>query len=153
MKRYILDTNLYIEAARNRDRAEELARFVSNHLPFLHLHAVVAQELLAGAVDAGRVRLVERGLIRPFEQRARLVTPSFGTWKRAGSIMARLVQTKQISPGGFGRSFVNDCLLAASCREGGLTLITRNTRDFELIRGVEVFEVVAPWPATGSADG
>lgn len=146
MKRYVLDTNLYIEAGRNRDRAEELARFVSAQLPLIHMHAVVAQELLAGAVDAGKTRLVERGLVRPFEQRGRVVTPSFGTWKRAGSIMARLVQTKQMSPGGFGRSFVNDCLLAASCREGGLTLVTRNTRDFELIRGVEEFELVGPWP-------
>ncbi len=146
MKRYVLDTNLYIEAGRDRVWAEELSRFVSAHLPFIHLHAVVAQELLAGAVDPGKARLVESGLVRPFETRGRVVTPSFATWKRAGSIMARLVQTKQMSPGGFGRSFVNDCLLGASCREGGLTLITRNTRDFELIRGVEEFELAAPWP-------
>jgi len=146
VKRYVLDTNLYIEAGRDRDWAEELARFVSAHLPLIHLHAVVAQELLAGALDAGKARLVERGLVRPFEKRGRVLTPSFGTWKRAGSIMARLVHTKKMSPGGFGRSFVNDCLLGASCREEGLTLITRNTRDFELIRGVEEFELAAPWP-------
>ena len=111
MKRYVLDTNLYIEAGRDRDWAEELARFVSAYLPLIHLHAVVAQELLAGALDAGKARLVERGLVRPFEKRGRVVTPSFGTWKRAGSIMARLVHAKKMSPGGFGRSFVNDCLL------------------------------------------
>lgn len=146
MKRYVLDTNLYIEAARDRDWAEELARFVSAHLPLVHLHAVVAQELLAGAVDAEKARLVERGLVRPFEKRGRVVTPTFGTWKRAGTIMARLVQTKRMSPGGFRRSFVNDCLLGASCREEGLTLITQNTRDFQLIRGVEEFELAAPWP-------
>jgi len=146
VKRYVLDTNLYIEASRDRDWAEELAGFVSAHLPLIYLHAVVAQELLAGAVDAEKGRLVERGVVRPFEKRGRVVTPAFGTWKRAGSIMARLVEAKRMSPGGFGRSFVNDCLLGASCREEGLTLISRNTRDFELIREVEEFELAAPWP-------
>lgn len=146
MRRYVLDTNLYIEAIRDRDAAEALGRFVSTRLPVIHLHAVVAQELLAGAVSARRARLVERGLVRPFEKRGRVVTPTFGTWKRAGSIMARLVEAKRMSPGGFGRSFVNDCLLGASCREEGLTLITRNTRDFELIREVEDFDLVVPWP-------
>lgn len=89
---------------------------------------------------------MERGLVRPFEKRGRVVTPTFGTWKRAGSIMARLVEAKRMSRGGFGRSFVNDCLLGASCREEGLTLITRNTRDFGLIREVEEFDLVDSWP-------
>jgi hypothetical protein len=43
-------------------------------------------------------------------------------------------------------SFVNDCLLAASCREQGFTLITKNHRDFEIIRKVEDFEVRKPRP-------
>lgn len=146
MKRYILDTNLYIEGGRDRSFAEELSRFVALQLPFIHLHAVVAQELLAGAVDPSRARGVEERLIRPFERRGRVVTPGFGTWKRAGSIMSRLVQEKRMSPGGFGRSFVNDCLLAASCREQGFVLITKNTRDFEIIREVEDFEMREPWP-------
>lgn len=146
MRRYVLNTNLYIEGGRDRSWAEELARFVSLHLPFIHLHAVVAQELLAGAVDRTKERRVEERLIRPFEKRGRVVTPGFGTWKRAGSIMSRLVQQKRMSPGGFGRSFVNDCLLGASCREEGLVLITRNARDFELIQEVETFEVTEPWP-------
>lgn len=146
MKRYILDTNLYIEGARDRSAAEDLARFLSLNLPFVHLHAVVAQELLAGAVDPSRERGVQERLIRPFEKRGRVVTPGFGSWKRAGSIMARLIQDKRMSPGGFGRSFVNDCLLGASCREQGFVLITRNVRDFELIREVEGFEVTEPWP-------
>lgn len=51
-----------------------------------------------------------------------------------------------MSPGGFGRGFVNDCLLGASCREQGLVLITLNLRDVALIQEVEPFEVLAPWP-------
>ncbi|TVP78231.1 MAG: type II toxin-antitoxin system VapC family toxin [Gemmatimonadales bacterium] len=146
MKRYVLDSNLYIEAVRDAGRAEELKRFVAQCLPSIYLHAAVAQELLAGAVDHRRARLIEESLIRPFERRERIITPRFGTWKRAGRIMARLVQEKRMSAGGFGRSFVNDCLLGASCREDGFALITRNTRDFKLIQHVEPFDVVEPWP-------
>ncbi|CAN5737533.1 hypothetical protein BH23GEM7_BH23GEM7_39360 [soil metagenome] len=147
MKRYVLDTNLYIRADRDQSFAEELDRFVSAFLPSVSLQAVVAQEMLAGAIDARRQKLILESLIEPFEKRRRVVVPRFGTWKRAGAIMARLVQRKLMSPGGFGRSFVNDCLIAASCREEGLTLITSNGEDFSLIRRVEVLEVVEPWPA------
>lgn len=61
--------------------------------------------------------------------------------------MARLAQRRLVSPGGFGRSFVHDCLLAASCREEGMTLITSSVEDFALIRRVEAVDVVEPWPA------
>ncbi|TVP54223.1 MAG: type II toxin-antitoxin system VapC family toxin [Gemmatimonadales bacterium] len=147
MRRYVLDSNLYIDAARNPERADELRRFVAQYLPVIYLHAVVAQELLAGAVDHRRAKLIEDNLIRPFEKRERVVTPRFGTWKRAGRIMAQLVHKKRMSAGGFGRSFVNDCLLGASCRDDGFALITRNVRDFALIQEVERFDVVEPWPA------
>jgi predicted nucleic acid-binding protein len=146
VRRYVLDTNIYIRADRDERWAEELDRFTSAVLPFISLHAVVAQEMLAGALDRPRERLIQDSLIAPFEKRRRLVVPGFGTWKRAGVILARLVQRKLVSPGGFGRSFVNDCLLAASCREEGLVLITSNVADFALIRRVEAVEVVQPWP-------
>lgn len=147
MTRYVLDTNLYIRADRDREWAEQLDRFVSAHLPSISLHAVVAQEMLAGAIDARRERQVQQSLIEPFEKRRRVVVPGFGTWKRAGVVMGRLVQRRLMSRGGFARSFVNDCLLAASCREEGFVLITNNVEDFALIRRVDAVEVVEPWPA------
>ncbi len=146
MKRYLLDTNLYVQAVRDVNWAEALRRFVSSNLPSIHFHAVVAQELLAGAVDARRMKQVEERLIRPFEKRGRVVTPGFGTWKRAGRIMSELVQRGRMSRGGFSRSFVNDCLLAASCREEGFVLITMNVRDFQLMQEVAHFEASDPWP-------
>jgi predicted nucleic acid-binding protein len=147
VKQYVLDSNLYIEADRDESAAEEMDRFLMRFLPSVHLHGVVAQELLAGAIDARREKLVHDSLIEPFERRGRVVAPSFGAWKRAGGIISRLVQQKRLSPGGFNRSFMNDCVLAASCRESGLTLVTRNVKDFNLIRKVESVEVVGPWPA------
>ena len=146
MKRFLLDTYLYVQAVRDENWAEGLSRFVSSNLPSIYFHAVVAQELLAGAVDARRMKDVEEKLIRPFEKRGRVVTPGFGSWKRAGRMMSRLVQEGRMSRGGFSRSFVNDCLLAASCREDGFVLITMNLRDFELVQEVAHFEASAPWP-------
>ena len=146
MKRYVLDTNLYIRADRDEDWAEEMTRFVAAFLPSLYLHGVVAQEILAGAIDAKREKLIQDSLITPFARRRRLVTPTFGAWKRAGSIMAHLIQRKVMRPGAFGRSFANDCLLAASCRMQGMALITNNLNDFALIRRVEDLEVLEPWP-------
>ena len=146
MTRYVLDTNVFIAADRDPEWARALERFSMTHLPFLHVHAVVAQELLAGAVDRRREKLIEESLVAPFEGRGRIVTPSFRAWKEAGRILARLVQKKLLSPGGFKRSFLNDCLLAVSCREEGLTLVTRNREDFDLIRRVHVFSYAEPGP-------
>lgn len=59
------------------ERAEELIRFQSAFLPFARLHAVVAQELLAGAVNTKRGRQIHEFYIALFEARERVVTPSF----------------------------------------------------------------------------
>ncbi len=75
MKRFLLDTNLYLTAVRDKNWTQELSRFVSSNLPSIDFHAVVAQELLAGAVDARWMKQVEDKLIRPFEERGRVVTP------------------------------------------------------------------------------
>jgi len=144
--KYALDTNLYISAIRDAASGEALERFSSEHLPSLHLHAVVVQELLAGAVDVRRERAIQASLISPFERRGRIVTPSYRAWRRVGEIIARLIQRKLMQPGGFPRSFQNDCLIATSCREAGITLVTHNIRDYELIQKVEPVDVVPPWP-------
>lgn len=146
MRRFVLDTNLYIEAARDRTRAEELAQFSSAFLPSLYLHAVVVQELLAGAVSAEWRREIERVIVGPFERRGRIIVPSYRAWKRSGEIVAELIAKKKIPPGGMSRSFMNDVILAASCKESGLILVTRNVRDFERIATVEDLNVVKPWP-------
>lgn len=146
MPRFVIDTNLYVEADRDLARAEELERFSTAYLPFIHFHAVVAQELLAGAIDRRREKLVEESLIQPFERRGRVLTPSFAAWKAAGRILSQLVQRKLMSPGGFKRSFLNDCVLAASCREVGATLVTLNRDDFRIIEKVMRFEFQEPWP-------
>lgn len=146
MRRYCLDTQLYIEAARDRSRADELKAFVSEQLPFLLLHSVVVQELMAGATTPRWRKEIADGVVRPFERRGRLLTPSHAAWKRSGEIVAELVKAGAQSAGGLRPSFTNDALLAASCREAGVVLITRNAKDFAAIGKVEAFTCVAPWP-------
>jgi predicted nucleic acid-binding protein len=144
--RYVLDSNLYIDAARDRQKAHDLAEFVSAVLPYLHLHAIVVQELLAGAISKRWQREIEEGLLSPFERRGRVVVPSFRAWKRSGEIVAELLRKGKLSRDGTRPSFLNDVLLAASCREAGVILLTRNKRDFARIAEVEPVRFGAPWP-------
>ena len=146
MRKYVLDTNLYIEATRNDEAADALEVFYVRFLPYVHLHSVVAQELLAGAVTSSLARLTETAYIEPFERVGRVITPTHRTWKRAGGIVARLLRERRLSPAGIARSFVNDCLLAASAREHGFVIVTRNMDDFDLIRSVEPLQVLSAWP-------
>lgn len=146
MPKYVVDTNLYIEATRSEEAADDLNAFYARSLPRIHLHSVVAQELLAGAVRPSLEHRLYEEIIYPFEAVGRVLTPTHWSWKRAGEIMARLVREKRLSPGGFLPSFPNDCLIAASAREHGFVLITRNMRDFELIGSVEPVQALPPWP-------
>ncbi len=146
MTKYVLDTNIFVRADRDAAWAEELVAFYRTFLPVTFLHAIVVQELLVGAVDARRGRAVYEGYVAPFETRRRIVTPSYASWRRSGDVVAALVQRRRVSPGGFGRSFLNDVLLAVSCREAGVVLVTANVGDFSRIRMVEPFQFVPPWP-------
>lgn len=144
--KYVLDTHLYIEATRSPARNRDLVAFFTRYTPSIHLHSVVAAELLAGAVASGLEERTRRSFLAPLEAVGRVLTPSHTAWKRAGAALARLVRDGVVRPGGFGRSFFNDCVIAASAREHGFTLVTANRRDFERIARVEPFYFTEPWP-------
>jgi predicted nucleic acid-binding protein len=142
-RRYVLDTNLYVDALRSERGRNALGAFHDAFAPFLHFSAVVAQELRAG-VTADAAATLDAALFAPYERRGRLITPSYDAWKEAGRVLAELVAPAQWRS--VTRSFVNDVLLAMSCRESGAVLVTANTRDFARIASVRRFEFVAPWP-------
>ena len=142
-RRYAIDTSLYIDALRTDEGRAALNAFHIAFAPFIHLNGVVAQELLAGVRGRDAASL-EASIVVPFERRNRVVAPTYLAWKEAGSVLSALV-----SPSGWrdvSRSFVNDVLLAMSCREAGLVLVTRNSRDFARIARVRRFDFVPPWP-------
>jgi predicted nucleic acid-binding protein len=146
MTRYVLDTSLYIDATRRPEGNRELVEFFTRHTPRVFLHSVVAGELLAGATSQGLERRTRRAFLAPLEAVGRVITPSHEAWKRAGAILAELVRGGVLRPGAFGRSFFNDCLIAASAREHGFVLITANTSDFHRISSVEPLPFQKPWP-------
>jgi predicted nucleic acid-binding protein len=140
-RRVALDTHLYIDAQRTDDGAAALEAFVAARTAFVTLSAVVAQELRTGARSAALAEWVEHEILGPYERRGRLFVPTYWAWKEAGRILARLAGAAPPP-----RSFVNDVLLAMSCRESGVVLVTANVRDFERIAKVTKFAFVAPWP-------
>jgi predicted nucleic acid-binding protein len=124
-----------------------LAAFQRRYAPFLFQHSTIAQEILVGARDEPGYHEYYEDWVAPFEDLGRIITPSHGAWLRAARIVARLVERGDLSPGGFRRSFLNDCLISASAREHGFVLVTDNTADFARIRQVEPrLRYTSPWP-------
>ena len=147
MAKFVVDTNLYVEAITTDNGNAALAAFQRRCAPFLFQHSTIAQEILAGARNEADYREFREDWVAPFEDLKRIITPSHSTWIRAALIMARLVERGHLSPGGFSRSFLNDCLIAASARDHGFILVTRNTGGFALISRVERgLRYQEPWP-------
>jgi predicted nucleic acid-binding protein len=133
---YVIDTNLYIRALRNPAFATELESFQRTALARLWLSAVVIFEVMVGALSDAHTDAFERWLVRPFHSRNRVLVPDAASWR----LVARMEREIR-SMGGFDRklqqrSFLNDMLIAATCRQTGATLLTANSADFELLNRV-----------------
>ncbi len=144
-RKFALGTNLFISGLRQAEAKAQLQAFHSAFAPFEYLSAVVGHELRAGTRSRDDLRLLERHILEPFERRGRVLTPSYAAWCEAGDVLRELTRTESGNPGSL-RSLANDVLLALSCREAGVTLVTANLRDFRRIRRLVPFEFVPPWP-------
>ena len=141
-----LDTNIFIDGFRNEDAQADVFAFLNRALPFTYLSAVVMQELAAGARTAQAARDVQRGVFEPFERRRRVFAPSGTAFVESGRIMAAVAAREGWRVFDENPSLLNDALLAASCREQGITLIT-NDGDFKRLSAfVKGFRYAAPWP-------
>ena len=141
--RLVLDTHIYVDALRSDAGAETLGR-LEEIGRFVWLNAVVAHELMIG-VHRMRGRGREEAVIRPFIDRGRILTPSFDAWQRSGQAIAALHARGRIDERRVPKSFANDLLIAASCAEESVTLVTRNARDFALIAEEIPFQFIPPW--------
>jgi len=146
-RKYALDTSCFIEGFRTPEGVRELQQFHRLFAPFEYLSVVVAQELRAGVRSPADRRRLERHVLAPFERTGRLLTPSTQAWHDSGDLLADLVRREGIELSRVSKSFGNDVLLALSCRESGVVLVTANTRDFARIARLAAFDFVAPWPA------
>ena len=135
----LLDTNVYLDALKS---AAGATRFERQFLPLVfqtYLSSVVVEELYAGALDEGAVRLVERQ-VGALERVGRLVTPLFEDWKKAGKLVA-LITRREPGRKPKVQQMLNDILLALSARRMGADLYTLNRDDFKLIRRYQPFSL------------
>ena len=146
MRKYALDSNCYIDAAREPTARDALEVFTAREAPRLYLSAVVAAELRAGCRSSLDRRRLEEYVLAPFVRRGRILTPSGAAWDALGLALSQLREAGALDLASMPRGFVFDVLIAFSCREAGVVLVTRNARDMERIRTVFQFEFVAPFP-------
>ncbi len=146
MRKYVLDTNLYVRAFRSQEGAAELERYFAEFTPNTYLSSVVLHELLVGASTVEKARQVREDLVGPLARAGRVITPSHSAWEQAGSAIAAMARKEGRDLRSVAKSLVNDFLLAASCRESGTVLITDNPSDFTLIRKYLAHEHVPAWP-------
>lgn len=130
--KYVLDTNVYLEAARSE---EARARFREAFLPLLpatFLSAVVAYELAVDARDR-RTRGLVRQFLLPMERTGRLVNPAFDDWIDASDVVTAIEERDR---GWRSKlpALLDDILIALCARRIGATLITYSGDDFRLIR-------------------
>ena len=147
VRKYVLDTHLFVNAFRDPIANEALQRFHRAFSSFEHLSVIVAQELRAGVKQASGRKALERNVLRVFERASRTITPTADAWHRSGDLLSEMAKQKGLEIARVSKAFANDILLALSCRESGCVLVTENDRDFSRIRRFIPFEYMKPWPA------
>ena len=152
-RKYVLDTQLFIQGFRDRAANEALRQFHRGFAPFEYLSVIVAQELRSSIRRPRDRRALERHVLEVFERANRTITPSADAWHRSGDLLADMARKDGLEIARVSKAFANDILLALSCREAGCVLVTENERDFERIRRFVPFEFTKPWPGGRTAAG
>jgi predicted nucleic acid-binding protein len=145
-RKYVLDTQLFVRAFRDRAANDVLQQFHRAFAPFEYLSAIVAQELRSGARRPQDRKALERHVLNVFERASRVITPSAAAWHKAGDVFSEMARKEGLEIPRLSKAFANDVMLALSCRESGTVLVTDNERDFRRIRRFVPFEFTRPWP-------
>ena len=131
----IPDTSFLIEHFRKGTVQEaflNLTRYY--HVAF---SSVVLMELLAGAFDPKEQKLIDQ-IIRNFT----VISVTERQWFLSGDIMMKLRRDKKIDRARI-KGLLAYILIALSVRDTGAVLITKNEKDFKLIREVYEFKYIA----------
>ena len=145
--KYAFDTNVFIDGFRTEETQADIVRFLTRALPLTYLSAVVMQELAAGARTPEGTKALQDGVFEPFGRRRRVFSPSSAAFVESGRVIARLAAREGWQPLDDKPSLVNDALIAVSCREVGITLITKDGDFRRLAPFIKGFRYAAPWPA------
>jgi len=128
------DTSFLIEHFRKGTVQEMFLNL--NKYYHITFSAVVLMELLSGAYDKKEQKLIEQ-----IKKNFTVISVSERQWYLAGDVMLKLRRDKRIDSLRI-RSLLADILLAASVRDIGAVLITKNEKDFRLIREVLDFKYI-----------
>lgn len=128
---FALDSNVYVVALRDSAGLAALKRFHLNFGTRTRLHAVVALELRAGVRSPAHASALE-SLVEPYAERDRVIVPSFEAYLHAGRALSALADREGWQSG--DPEALADALLAASCREEKVTLVTANVRHFAALQ-------------------
>ena len=130
--KYLLDTNVYLEAVRSEEARAQFRKTFFPLLPATYLSAVVSYELGVNAQNR-RTRTLLQDFVRPMERTGRVVTPAFDDWSLASEVVTA-IESNEKSWRSKLPALLNDILIALSARRIGATLLTYNRDDFQLIR-------------------
>jgi predicted nucleic acid-binding protein len=137
--KYLLDTNVYLEAFRSEERKSQFRQTFLPLLPATFLAAVVAYELNVNAKNRETRSLLQE-FIGPMERTGRVVSPTFGDWVEAAAVVT-VIEAKARRWRSKLPSLLNDILIALSARRIGAILVTYNKDDFQLIRRYKDFSL------------
>jgi predicted nucleic acid-binding protein len=129
--KYLLDTNVYLEACRSEKTRNSFRKTFFPLLPATFLSAVVAYELSVNAQERHTQSLVQE-FINPMERTGRVVSPSFADWVLASEVIKAIEQNDRAWRSKLP-ALLNDILIALCARRIGATLLTYNEKDFRLI--------------------
>lgn len=124
------DTSFLIEHFRKETVQEAFLKL--NRYYHIAFSSVVLTELLAGTVGSR-----ERKLIDQIARNFTVISVTERQWFLCGEVMMKLRRDKKIDRARV-KGLLADILIAISVRGTGAVLITRNEKDFKLIR--EVFD-------------
>ena len=104
------------------------------------------QELAAGARTPARMRALERLVFRPFTRRERAFAPTTAAFVESGRLIAAVAAREGWAVFHENPSLLNDALLAASCRERGITLVTQDSDFDRFAPFLKGWRHTTPWP-------
>ncbi len=122
-----------------------------------YMSMVVMQELVIGAEDATEVKELDM-IWRVYEKAGKLLVPTDEDWWQAGKIINALQRGRKSQQGGQTpklsaeekHRLTSDVLIARTAKREGVTVVTDNTKDFEMIRRFCAVKIVSSADYFGS---
>lgn len=137
----IFDTSVYINALRRRDLSVFSQVRIADEEggnESLYLSAVVLEELYVGAVNEKLKKLLAK-YENNFGNINRLLVPNQTDWTSGGRVLSHVGRKHGFEMIRRAR-MTNDCLIAMTAARHGLTVITHNAADFQIIAEFRPFK-------------